>query len=94
MEPDTPDTTLSAIPSRLSRALAFVAICIGGLSGGLIGYAVVDLQCSGDCSLPLGLGILAGAILCAGGTAIVSVLVLRAQGEWRELHDSPKKRFG
>ncbi len=85
--------TLSAIPSRLSRALAFVAICFGGLSGGLIGYAVVDLQCAGACSIPLGLGILTGAILCAGGTAIVSVLVLRAQGEWRELNDSSRKRF-
>jgi hypothetical protein len=28
-----------------ARALAFVAIVLGGLCGGLIGYAVTDLQC-------------------------------------------------
>lgn len=28
-----------------ARALAFLAILLGGLSGGLIGYAITDLQC-------------------------------------------------
>ncbi len=28
-----------------ARALAFVAILLGGLCGGLIGYAITDLQC-------------------------------------------------
>lgn len=64
-----------------------VAICIGGLAGGLIGYALVDVQCDGNCAVPLGLGILIGSIASAGGTAVVAVLVLRALGEWRELAD-------
>jgi hypothetical protein len=35
----------TALPSVTARALAFVAILLGGLCGGLIGYAVTDLQC-------------------------------------------------
>ena len=37
--------TPTALPSVTARALAFVAILLGGLCGGLIGYAVTDLQC-------------------------------------------------
>lgn len=85
---DTPhDRPLSALPSPAARALAFAAICLGGLAGGLIGYALVDLQCEGECGLLLGLGLLLGAALAAGGTAIVAVLVLRAVGEWHEIQD-------
>jgi hypothetical protein len=78
---------LSALPSPAARAVAFVAICLGGVAGALIGYSLVELQCDGDCALPLGLGILGGAVVAAGGMAIVAVLVLRAIGEWRELQD-------
>jgi hypothetical protein len=67
--------------------MAFVAVLVGGIAGGLIGYALVDLQCTGDCGLALGIGILGGAIAAAGGTAVVAVLVLRALGEWREIQD-------
>ena len=67
--------------------IAFVAILLGGLAGAVIGYTLVDLQCDGDCSLPKGIGLLTGAVLCAGGMAIVAVLALRAMGEWRELAD-------
>jgi hypothetical protein len=67
--------------------IAFVAILLGGLAGAVIGFTLVDLQCDGDCSVPKGLGLLAGAIVCAGGMAIVSVLALRAMGEWREIAD-------
>ncbi len=67
--------------------MAFISILIGGVAGGLIGYGLVDVQCDGDCGLPLGLGILLGSVISAGGTAIVAVLVLRALGEWRELSD-------
>ena len=71
--------------------MAFVSILVGGLAGGLIGYALVDVQCDGECGLPLGLGVLVGSALCAGGTAIVAVLVLRALGEWREMSDREKR---
>lgn len=83
----TPDSPLSALPSGTARALAFVAILLTGLAGGLIGYALVDVQCDGACGLPLGLGALVGSVLFAGGSAIVAVLVLRALGEWREIED-------
>lgn len=82
-----PSTSLSALPSTAARAMAFVSILIGGVAGGLIGYGLVDVQCDGDCGLPLGLGIFLGSVISAGGTAIVAVLVLRALGEWRELSD-------
>jgi hypothetical protein len=67
--------------------IAFVVILLGGLAGGLIGFALVDLQCDGNCAVPRGIGLLAGAVLCAGGMAIVSILALRAMGEWREISD-------
>jgi hypothetical protein len=78
---------LSALPSVAARAIAFVTILLGGLAGGLIGFALVDIQCDGDCDLERGVGLLIGAIVCAGGMAIVSVLALRAMGEWREISD-------
>ena len=82
-----PSTSLSALPSRTARVLAFIAICVGGAAGGLIGYAVVKVQCDGECALPLGIGILAGSTMAAAGTAVVAILALRAVGEWREMSD-------
>ncbi|MGI9646280.1 MAG: hypothetical protein ACR2O6_13320 [Ilumatobacteraceae bacterium] len=84
MEDEEP---LSALPSVGVRVAAFVAILLSGLAGGLIGYSLVDLQCEGDCALPKGLGILAGAVIAGGGMAIVAVLVMRALGEWHEIQD-------
>ena len=78
---------LSAIPPVAARIIAFVVILLGGLAGGLIGFALVDIQCDGDCTVAKGLGLLAGAVLCAGGLAVVAVLALRAMGEWREITD-------
>lgn len=83
---DTP-SPLSALPSVAARVLAFISICLGGLAGGLIGYALADVQCTGSCAVAHGLGIIIGSVVSAGGTAIVAVLVLRALGEWRELAD-------
>ncbi len=73
----------SALPSTGARVLAFAAILVAGLCGGLIGYAVVDLQCSGDCTTAAGVGGLVGAILFAVGVGVVAILALRAMGEWR-----------
>lgn len=78
---------LSAIPPVAARVIAFVVILLGGFAGALIGYALVDLQCDGNCAVPRGLGLLAGAVMCAGGLAIVSILALRAMGEWSEISD-------
>ena len=78
---------LSAIPPVTARAVAFTVILLAGLAGGLIGFALVDLQCEGDCGLAKGIGLLVGAVVCAIGMAIVAVLALRAMGEWREIED-------
>jgi anti-sigma factor RsiW len=75
---------LSALPSPLARALAFIAILIGGLAGGLIGYGFVDLQ--SDDTAWAAVGGLVGAVASAAGTAVIAVLVLRAMGEWRQIH--------
>lgn len=73
----------SALPPLGARILAFVAVLVGGMCGGLIGYGVVDLSCDGECPLlAVSIGV-AGAVLGAVGVAIVAVLTLRAMGEWR-----------
>lgn len=79
---------LSALPSPLARAIAFLSVIVAGLAGGLIGYALVDIQCTGDCTVPNGIGLFIGATTTAFGTGVVAVLVLRALGEWREIQDA------
>ena len=79
-----------ASPSRSIRVFTFVSILVGGLCGGLIGFAFTDLQCSGDCSNLLGASALIGAIVGAVGVGVVSILVLRAMTEWRTKHTKRK----
>jgi len=82
----------TALPPVAARVLAFTAILVAGLCGGLIGWSVTDLQCAPeraaaaerDCTVWNGVGGLVGATVGAGGTGIVSVLVLRAMAEWRK----------
>lgn len=116
--------TPTALPSVTARLLAFLAILLGGLCGGLIGWSVTDLQCGGGdqvlvipknpeearsttvttappaeddndddgCTTIVGLGAVGGAVVGAGGVAVVSVLVLRAMAEWRrelEVEEEP-----
>ena len=75
---------LSALPSRTARVVVFASVLVAGLAGGTIGYALVDVQCSGDCGMTTGLGMLVGAVGFAAGMSVVAVLGLRAMGEWRE----------
>ena len=78
-----PDTTpQSAAPPTGARVAAFLAIIVAGICGGLIGYAVTDIGCGGDCQTTAGGIGLGSAVLAAAGVAVVSVLVLRAMGEW------------
>jgi hypothetical protein len=65
--------------------LAFVSILVGGLCGGLIGWAFVDLQSDDDAGVIAGLAGLAGAVIGAIGVAVVATLALRAMGEWRTI---------
>ncbi len=78
---------LSAIPPVTARVIAFVVILLGGLAGGLIGYSLVDLQSTDASAVATGMGLLVGAVICAGGMAIVAILALRAMGEWHEITD-------
>lgn len=87
LQSEPQDRRLSALPSPLARALAVIAILVGGLAGGLIGFALVDIQCTGNCELATGLGMFIGSVVSAAGTAVVAILVLRAQGEWHEIQD-------
>jgi hypothetical protein len=84
-----PDGVEPALPSVGTRVLAFAAIVIAGVCGGFIGWAFVDLQCSGDCGTPTALGGLIGAVTAALGVAVVVVLTLRAMGEWKTIQARP-----
>lgn len=85
-ETNAPSTgPASALPPVAARLLAFVAILVGGACGGVIGAAITDLQCTGDCTNPSALGGVVGAVVGALGVAVVAVLGLRAMGEWRTI---------
>ena len=73
----------TALPSTQARALAFTAILVAGLCGGLIGFSVADLQCEGECTLVTLAATVGGALVAAAGVAIIAVLVLRAMSEWK-----------
>jgi hypothetical protein len=89
MSPDQPP----ALPSSGARFLAFLAIAVAGLCGGLIGYAVTDLQSGVDGGIAAGIGGLIGAAIAAGGVAVVAVLTLRAMTEWHTI-DERRRRDG
>lgn len=76
-------SNLTALPSVGARVFAFICIALAGTAGAIIGYAFVDLQCRGNCTVQTGLATLIGGIVAAIGTAIVVVLTLRAMGEWK-----------
>ncbi len=48
---------------RQARFLTVASVLVAGACGGLIGWAVADLQCSGDCTVQTGIGGLIGAEL-------------------------------
>jgi hypothetical protein len=91
--PESSDYAPTALPSRSARVIAFVAIIVAGVCGGVIGYAFVDLQCTDSCTAASGaVGVLTAAV-AAGGVAVVSVLALRAMAEWRTIQhrdDTPR----
>ena len=82
--PEIPSTGIpSAAPSSRARLVALLAIVFSGSCGGLIGYAVTDLQCTEGCPTMAGVIGLGGATLAAVGAGIVAVLALRAMAEWQ-----------
>ena len=68
----------SAAPALWAKLISVAVILGAGACGALIGYALVDISCEGECATPLGLGILVGAVSCAAGVSVVVVLTLRA----------------
>ena len=92
MAPKAKTHAMSALPPPAARLAAFVAILLCGLAGGVIGYTLVRLQCSGACGVQRGIGALAGSVAGALGMSVVAVLVLRALGEWREIERSEQAR--
>lgn len=92
--PAESDYAPTALPSTGARVLAFVAILVAGFCGGVIGYAFVDLQCSGGCTVQAGIGALVGAVGSAVGVAVVATLALRAMGEWRTIQHRDESSNG
>ena len=85
--PATDERPLSALPSPLARGVAFAAILVAGVCGALIGWSFVDLQCTGNCTTPGGIGAVIGGVMAAVGVAVVAVLTLRAMGEWKRINE-------
>ena len=86
-----------ASPPIWARIAAAASIIIAGVAGGLIGWSVVDLQCtSEDCGTTAALVGLATALICAIGVAVVAVLTLRAMSEWKaiEARDQARRERG
>ena len=82
--PENPSVGIpSAAPSSRARLVALLAIVFAGACGGLVGYAVTDLQCPGGCPTMAGVIGLGGAVIAALGVGIVAVLALRAMAEGR-----------
>lgn len=81
-----------ASPPVWARLLAVSSILIAGAAGGLIGWSVFDLQCSGDCGTSAALAGVFGAVACAIGVAVVAVLTLRAMSEWRAIENRDRAR--
>ena len=70
-------------PSAAARIVAFVSIIAAGACGGLIGFAVMEIECESDCQTTAGIVGAAAAAGTAAGTAVVAVLMLRSSAEWR-----------
>lgn len=81
-----------ASPPVWARIAAVSSIIIAGIAGGLIGWSIVDLQCTTDCSTNAVLVGVASALICAIGVAVVAVLTLRAMSEWKAIENRDRAR--
>ena len=78
-----PRAATSTLPPRTAYLLAFLSVVVAGIFGGIIGYGLVDVGCTGSCQGAKLAGTIAGAMIAAGGVGVVAVLVLRAMAEWK-----------
>jgi hypothetical protein len=80
------------MPSRTAFLLSFASVIVAGVFGGIIGFGLADIGCTGDdCGSARLLGTLIGAVVGAVGVGVVAVLVLRAMAEWKR---NPTPRSG
>ncbi len=86
--PGLPD----ASPPVWARVLAVSSIIVAGAAGGLIGWSILDLQCTGDCASTAAIAGVVSALVCAVGVAVVAVLTLRAMSEWRAIENRDRAR--
>jgi len=90
---DSQSTALpDATPPVWARVAAVLAIIIGGVAGGLIGWSVFDLQCTDGCPTTAAIGGIVGALSGAIGLAVVAVLSLRAMAEWKAIENRDRAR--
>lgn len=80
------DLTPPMLPSRWGFLLAFGGVVLAGILGAIIGFGIADVSSQTDVSHVI--GALVGAVIGAGGVAVVAVLVLRAMAEWRRQNPS------
>ncbi len=73
----------AAAPPIGARVVAFGAIIIGGLLGGLVGYGIGDLLYPQ--SLWSAVAAVLGALTGAIGLGVLANLTLRAMNEWRSV---------
>ena len=76
----------------LARVLAFSAVILASLCGGLMGFALGRLQWGDDLSVGIIVAGAAGSALAATGVAVVCVLVLRAMSEWTDVASVKARR--
>lgn len=82
----------TALPSVLARVLAFSAVIIASVCGGLMGFALGRLQWGDNRSGWIFVAGAAGSALAAVGVAVVCVLVLRAMSEWADVASVKARR--
>ncbi len=78
--------SLSALPSVTARAVAFGLILLGGLVGGLLTFAVRKVMSGRTTGTSIGIWTVVGSVGTAFGTGVLTILALRAMGEWRSLN--------
>ena len=76
----------------LARVLAFSAVILASLCGGLMGFALGRLQWGDDLSVWIIVAGAAGSALADAGVAVVCVLVLRAMSEWTDVASVKARR--
>ncbi len=71
--------------------MAFAAILLAGVCGLLIGRALAEIQCRGDCTVIVGLSGVIGGVIAAGGVAVVA---WRFNETVRERHRAVERALG